>query len=194
MSTGFERGFDLGYEGPTERRSTSRNLPFTVGNKTILWNKLMKEVKLGRVAGPFDSVPFDYYIQSPIGLIPKVKGQQTRLIFHLSYDFADYKSVNFYMPKSKCSVKYNDLDEAIQSCLFHLEQAQIAGDSSETLWFGKTDAQSAFRVVPLLPRSWKWVVMKAEDLIIGIIKYFVDKCLPFGSSISCAIFRRYLMH
>ena len=34
----------------------------------------MKEVKLGRVAGPFLKVPFDNYIQSPIGLVPKAGG------------------------------------------------------------------------------------------------------------------------
>ena len=28
---------------------------------------------------------------------------------------------------------------------------------------GKTDVQSAFRLVPLKPGSWKWLIMKAED-------------------------------
>ena len=45
----------------------------------------MKEVKEGRYAGPFESIPFDSYIQSPIGLVPKDGGKDTRLIFHLSY-------------------------------------------------------------------------------------------------------------
>ena len=31
--------------------------------------------------------------------------------------------------------------------------------------------------------------MKAEDPSDKTIKYFVDKCLPFGSSISCALFQ-----
>ena len=31
--------------------------------------------------------------------------------------------------------------------------------------------------------------MKAENLQTGKTKYFVDKCLPFGASISCAIFQ-----
>ena len=54
---GFKKGFDLGYSGPVIRQSQSHNLPFNVGNKTILWNKLMKEVRLKRVAGPFADVP-----------------------------------------------------------------------------------------------------------------------------------------
>ena len=52
-----------------------------------MWCKLMKEVGLGRVAGPFDTIPFNYFIQSPIGLVPKDGGLETRPIFHLSHDF-----------------------------------------------------------------------------------------------------------
>ena len=68
LEQGFRDGFDIGYKGPTCRQSQSDNIPFTVGNKTVLWNKLMKEVKLNRVAGTFETIPFDNYIQSPIGL------------------------------------------------------------------------------------------------------------------------------
>ena len=74
---GFPHGFDIGYEGE------SHNIPFTVGNKHILWEKIAKEVNTGRYAGPFDEIPYQNYIQSPIGLVPK-KGGKHRLIFHLS--------------------------------------------------------------------------------------------------------------
>ena len=91
LEDGLTNGFDIGYEGPQERCSTADNIPFTVGNEVELWNKLMKEVKLGRVAGPFEKVPFENYIQSPIGLVPKAGSDQTRLIFHMSYDFKKEK-------------------------------------------------------------------------------------------------------
>ena len=71
---GFSTGFDIGYEGPEIRQDTSKNIPFTVGDKYILWDKIMKEVKAGKYAGPFDIIPFDNYIQSPIGLVPKDGG------------------------------------------------------------------------------------------------------------------------
>ena len=188
---GFRFSFDLGYEGPQNRCSTAPNLPFTVGNKIILWNKLMKEVSLGRVAGPFDSIPFNNYIQSPIGLVPKDNGSQVRLIFHLSFNFKDGKSVNFHMPKERCSVKYHDLDEAVRCCLHQLQQLQreLGQTESPSLWFGKTDSQSAFRVLPLSPKCWKWVVMMARDPVTQEEKFFVDKCLPFRASISCALFQ-----
>ena len=79
---GFTNGFDLGYRGPTNRRDLSDNIPIKehIGSKLDMWNKIMKEVELGRYAGPFKKPPFDNYIQSPIGLVPKA-GNKTRLIF-----------------------------------------------------------------------------------------------------------------
>ena len=41
----------------------------------------MKEVKKHRFAGPFEVPPTKYYVQSPLGLVPKSGGQKTRLIF-----------------------------------------------------------------------------------------------------------------
>ena len=46
LEKGFTEGFDIGYQGPQKRQSKSDNIPFTVGNRTELWNKLMKEEKL----------------------------------------------------------------------------------------------------------------------------------------------------
>ena len=78
----------------------------------------MKEVQSGRYAGPYDEIPYENFIQSPIGLVPK-SGIKTRLIFHLSFHFDKrdannrQPSVNACTPKNLCSVKYNDLDTAM---------------------------------------------------------------------------------
>ena len=79
LVNGFHNGFDIGYEGPQNCTDLSRNIPFQVGSHEEMWSKIMKEVKLGRFAGPYESIPFDNYVQSPIGLVPK-KGGKTRLI------------------------------------------------------------------------------------------------------------------
>ena len=76
----------------------------------------MKEVQLGRYAGPYESPPFEYFVQSPIGLVPKDKGRKTRLIFHLSYP-RDGESVNSGIPKHLSSVKYPDFEQAIKMCM-----------------------------------------------------------------------------
>ena len=77
----------------------------------------MKEVKEKRYAGPFEQIPFDNYIQSPIGLVPKDGGKDTRLIFHLSYPRDGSSSVNANTPTELCLVKYPDFNEAIKLCL-----------------------------------------------------------------------------
>ena len=106
----------------------------------------MKEVKLGRYAGPFEKIPFENFIQSLIGLVPKAGGQ-TRLIFHLSYNFSENLqkdgSLNYFTPSEKCSVKYNDLDEAVKSCLKLLKATEVT-----QLKFAKSDLKSAFRLAP----------------------------------------------
>ena len=120
IRSGFKSGFSMGYKGPMERQDSANNIPLRGGNKTQLWNKIMKEVKLGRYTGPFQQPLFKYFVQSPIGLVPKDTGKKTRLIFHLSYNFGpdiNQKSINFHIPDELCTVKYRDLDHAIKNSL-----------------------------------------------------------------------------
>ena len=163
-----------------------------------MWNKLIKEVNENRVAGPFTDIPFQNFMQSPIGLVPKDNGKKTRLIFHLSYQFKDgLGSLNANTPKQICSVTYNDLDHAVNNCLNLLHEMESDREkggrwsSPPVIYFGKTDVQSTFCILGLNRRSWAWLIMKAKDPISGIVKYFVDKCLPFGASISCALFQAF---
>ena len=37
----------------------------------------------------------------------------------------------------------------------------------------------------------RWLLLKAEDPETGQIYFFIDKCLPFGASISCSIFQKF---
>ena len=140
----------------------------------------MKEVKLGRYAGPFHRLPFNNYIQSPIGLVLKDGGKKTRLIFHLSYP-RNGDSVNTCIPDKLCSVRYPDFEQAIQLC-------QRTG---KFCYVSKSDMSSAFRHLPIKASDFMLLVMKAKDPKTGKTFYFVDKCLPFGSSISCAIFQEF---
>ena len=87
--------------------------------------------------------------------------------------------MNSGIPKSKTSVRYPDFEEAIKLCLQEGVACSIA----------KSDMSSAFRHVPLKKDQWFLMVMKATHPITKEVWYFVDKCLPFGSSISCAIFQ-----
>ena len=141
----------------------------------------MKEVQLKRFAGPFINIPFDSYIQSPIGLVPKDGGLKTRLIFHLSYPKNSQYSVNANTPQDLCKVNYQEFEEAVRLCL----------EAGKGCYAGKSDFSSAFRHLPINPEFWKFLVMKAKNPKDQVWYYFVDKCLPFGSSRSCALFQKF---
>ena len=154
-----------------------------------MWEKIMKEIAHKRYAGPFEEIPFENFVQSPIGLVPKAS-DQTRLIFHLSYHFgkSGFGSVNSYMPDHFCKVKYKDLDYTVRESLHML---RALGDLKSKIWFSKTDLKSAFHILGLKVGCFWLLVMVAYHPLTGKRFYFVDKCLPFGHSISCALFQKF---
>ena len=127
LFNGFKEGFSLEYDGPLKKvKRSAPNLKLRVGSKVELWNKVMKEVQLGRYVGPFEDPPYEYYVQSPIGLVSKDKGLKTRLIFHLSYPRNGGLSQLRDFLKKKCSVKYPDFEEAIKLCIQEGECCSVA--------------------------------------------------------------------
>ena len=182
LISGFKLGFALNYRGKIKGKRLAHNLKLRVGSQVELWNKVMTEVKAGCYAGPFEEkdLPWEDFVQSPIGLVPKDKGKKTRLNFHLSYP-KDGESVNSGIPKELRSVKYPDFSKAVELCIL----AGVHGKAA------KSDMSMAFRNVPMSPKSWKYLVLKARNPLTGKTYFFVDKCLPFGSSISCAIFQAF---
>ena len=153
LVNGFSDGFDLGYEGPERRQDRSSNIPFRNGiaSHAELWSKMVKEVDAGPFVGPFDQIPYEYFVQSLIRLVPKANGQ-TRLIFHLSYNFkGTHTSINSFIPTHKCTVKYRDLDHALLQCL-----ELIGLDKDSCIYFGICDLKSAFCMAPFKEKCWKY--------------------------------------
>ena len=181
LTDGFKNGFSTGYAGSMSVKQSSENLRFRIGSKLELWNKVMKEVEVSRYAGPFKVIPFENYIQSPIGLVPKDGGKKTRLIFHLSYPKNGKTSLNFNTSKELTRVTYPDFDRAVKLCI--KQGINCCG--------AKSDLTSAFRQLGICKDHWCLLVMKAENPLDQQIYYFFDKCLPFGAAISCAHFQRF---
>ena len=190
---GFQHGFDIGYQGPTDRRDLSHNIPLTVGDKFQLWEKMMKETKMGRFAGPFKQPPTKFFIQFPVGLVPKDKSK-TRLIFHLSYKFGENRpAVNQCIPENLCKVKYRDLDHAIDTCLRLKEKLiNVSCDLSfQAIFMGKTDVTSAFLLLLVKVEQRAWLTMAVDHPITGQRLFFLEKNVPFGASSSCALFQEF---
>ena len=109
------------------------------------------------------------------------------------------RSLNFFTPSELCSVKYQDIDCTVHTCLkvkqFKLDNWSLFFCQDENgnryIFLGKSDIKSAFRLIPLSRSSYPWLIMKARHPITGEWCFFIDKCLPFGSSISCAHFQRF---
>ena len=177
---GFQFGFALEFEGKLTSKVTAPNLKFRIGNEVILWNKVMKEVKEKRYAGPYLVPPYEHFIQSPIGLVPKDGGKDVRLIFHLSYPRTG-DSVNSQIPKERCKVKYCEFDDAVKRCIQESKGCSIS----------RSDMKAAFRNLGMRKQDWPLLLMKARNPSDGKWYYFVDKCLPFGASISCKLFQEF---
>ena len=182
----FKNGFTLGYNNPNPVQVVSHNLKLRVGDEVDLWNKVMKEVKLKRFAGPFSQIPFqDDFIQSPIGLVPKDSGKDTRLIFHLSYPRCKVgKStlVNANSDPMMCKVQYPDLCDTIVRCL----------QEGIPCYLSKSDHKSAFRNLGISRRFWRYLILKARNPLDGKNLLFcrqmstilsLNKLCPFSESV-----------
>ena len=177
---GFRNGFDIGYRGSLHIQQRSPNLKIRVGSHLILWNKIMKEVKNLRYAGPYEEIPYEYYIQSPVGLVPKDNGKDTRLIFHLSYPRKGV-SLNSETPRELTTVKYCDVTDAVKLCLQAGRGCKIS----------KSDMKSAFRNLGVKKHQWCLLILMAKSPIDQKTYFFVDKCMPFGAAISYSNFQRF---
>ena len=188
LTEGFKNGFSLGYQGDEKVKLSTRNLKLRVGDNIDLWNKVMKEVKLKHFAGPFDKPPFKFYIQSPLGLIPKDGNKDMRLIFHLSHprnakgklqNGKIVKSVNACIPEHLKKTQYPDFFDAIELCI----------KEGRCCYIGHSDFKAAFRNLRISRLHWQYLVMAVISPLNGKLKYFFDKCLPFGAAISCYHFQ-----
>ncbi|VDI65210.1 Hypothetical predicted protein [Mytilus galloprovincialis] len=148
----------------------SKNLKSAIERPDILLQKIKKEIDAGRVAGPFKFRPIPTLRISPLGLVPKGKDGQFRVIHHLSYP--ENSSVNDFIDPKKCSVVYSNIDDAV-------DVIKLYGNKTLA---SKSDVRSAFRLLPISPIDFDLLGFKINQ------EFYFDKNLPFGASISCAFY------
>ena len=92
------------------------------------------------------------------------------MIMHLSFPYGT--SINDFIDQDKASTQYQQFDDAVR----------LVRQQGQGCYMAKGNVKSAFKLAPI----------KFEDLeCLGIFfegEFYVDLMLPFGSSISCAIF------
>ena len=171
---GFTQGFRIHFEGDRELVYDMDNHmgSGTQDSESIMWEKIMKEVRLGRVAGPFEEPPLPNFRVSPLGVVPK-GDSDFRMIFDLSLPKG--VSVNDGIPKEAKTVQYTDYLTLVRA-------VDILGQGT---YMAKTDLKSAFRQIPIHPDDRHLLGMRVKGF------YFVDKVLPFGLATSCRIFESF---
>ncbi len=94
-------GVNIVYSGP---RTVSRTIPNSVAIKSVVdrvRQDIAGEIAAGRVAGPFSSAPFAFFICSPLICVDK-PGGGTRICHNLSSPFGD--SVNDWVLPIPCKL------------------------------------------------------------------------------------------
>ena len=128
----------------------------------------LKEIEMGRIAGPFNERPFTNWRLSPIGVVRKNLHPQ-----HLSFPLG--KSVNDGIDPVFSTVQYTSFDKVLDS---------VAKLGRNTL-LAKMDILSAFRLLILHPSDFELFGFKFKN------QFYFDKCLPMGCSVSCSLFEKF---
>ena len=92
------------------------------------------------------------------------------MIMHLSYPYGE--SINDFIDEDKTSTSYQQFDDAIR----------LVQKCGQGCFMAKGDIKSAFKLAPIHYEDLECLGIFFED------QFYIDLTLPFGSSISCAIF------
>ena len=129
---------------------------------------------LGRILGPYSALPdFPNFRLSLLGVVPKKSPGKYRVIHHLSYP--EGNSVNDFIPHKFSSVHYATIQDAID----------VIKKSTSTIYLGKVDIESAFRIIPVSPLDTPLLGFKWNGF------FYMDAVLPMRCSSSCSIFEAF---
>ena len=167
---GFTHGFSLEHQGECTGQ-TCKNLKSALDQPKIVSEKIKQELEAGRIAGPFDTKPFDNLQLNPLGLVPNKSGD-FRMIHHLSFSTRTSMSVNEGIPREASYVQYGGIDDAVRGIK----------SLGAKVYMGKLDIQHAFRLIPIRESDYPLLGFQWEG------KFYHDRCLPMGASSSCKIF------
>ncbi len=123
--------------------------------------------------GPFDAPPFPVFRISPIGVATRKFSGKERLIIDLSAPHnSPFPIINSLIPFDEFSLKYHDIDHAI-------DMLKIVGHGA---WMAKIDITSAFKVMPIHSDSWHLFGVRWNG------KFYFSVRLTFGCKSSPKIF------
>ncbi len=81
---GISQGVYIGYKGP-QKSIVSDNWPSSVNNHDKVSEAIQAHIVKGRVAGPWAYPPFDNFVSSLLGAVPKKNSTKVRVIQDLFF-------------------------------------------------------------------------------------------------------------
>ena len=164
ICVGLQYGFRIGFGYNQGCRQGRINLGSALDHPVVVRDYLGKELERGRVVGPLekDSIPGLHV--SPLGVIPKDKPGEWRMIAG--------RSVNDGISEDLASLTYVSVDNI-------MEVVSALGVGS---LLAKVDIKSAYRVIPIFPEDRLLLGMEWEGA------RFMDTVLSFGLRSTLKIF------
>lgn len=172
LITGFSEGFKIMYNGPRNISRIETNHYSALCRPAEMDEIISEELQAGQIFGPFETVPLDFFVSSPIALVPKQDGSW-RFIHNLS--FPDFNSINTFIDHDDASVHYESLD-------YFISLIQFWGVGSR---MGKIDIRHAFRNLPIHPSDYHLLGLSWRQ------KFFINCTLCMGLSTSCALYEKF---
>lgn len=173
LRDGFKKGFRIKYRGKCKSKIHT-NHKSAMQNPKAIKEYLEKNVAMNRIAGPYDTPPYDEFMCNPMAAVPKTTEGEMRILTNMSYP--EGESVNDGIDREFCTVKYatfQDVISFIKSC------------KKKPVFLAKTDIKTAFRIIPISPEDYHLLLLAWEN------KIYIDRVMPMGLSQSCNIFERF---
>ncbi|WAR01576.1 LOW QUALITY PROTEIN: DPOL-like protein, partial [Mya arenaria] len=145
------------------------NHPSVSTHLDFVRSKVISEIKLGRVKGPYLAPPLPNCICSPLGVVPKKSSTSFRVIHDLSFSRHSL-SVNATIPPEHSTVTLETFDTVARL------------DAGRGALIAKADIEEAFKIIPISPLDY-------HKLGFSINKcFYFGTVLPMGASSSVQIF------
>ncbi len=130
LMTGFKEGFKVIFEGE-EGELECNNSKSAQEKPEEADGKIRKEIRKGRIAGPFHTKPLIDFKCSPLSIREKHTKGSYRLLHNRSFPY-DSRSVNHNIPKDKATVQYSDaisiIRQLVSGCFLAKSDISISLD------------------------------------------------------------------
>lgn len=179
---GIINGVNIGYQGPRQFR-THKNWPSARKFADAVTTSIYKDLRKGRMLGPFTRPPYNNFVGSPMGAFEKKRSSgKFRVIHDLSWPPG--QSVNDFIAREDFTLSYITVDEIVHNI------KESGGNSL----IAKIDLADAFKQILVRPQDWPLLGLTLDQTSKDGEKYtsyFVQTVLVFGLRSAPFLFNKY---